>query len=175
MNENNEELKTTDLLKYETVLPEDFNGVFNFTNWSDEDFIGVWGGKNYIFPAQSTSPMIMPESSPIEIQNIRKKFAKDLGQREFFKSKDYAPLMAQERNTDGSARLNSIQQAGTYNIDQLAPFIQKCLTPLPISKAKVEEAPKDKLEDKLSKNDDGELNTQAIDSKKSLKQKALES
>lgn len=166
MNEDN-------IMKYETVLPEDFDGVFRFTNPTDEDFIGKWGGKEYKYPAQTTSPMIIPEHSPLEIQNIRKKFAKDLGEREFFKSPAYAKLRLQEINTDGTPRLNSIHMAGTYSTDNLTSFIQQCLKPLPISKALVTEMQKEKLEDKLTRDDDGELNTVAIDKKTSLKDKAF--
>jgi len=161
------------IMKYETVLPENFNGVFHFTNWTDEDFVGKWGSKDYNFPANSTSPMVLPEHSPLEIQNIRKKFAKDLAEREFFKNQSYTKLQGQERTPNGEARLNSIHQAGTYSIDTLAPFIQKCLEPLQIVRATVTVTEKVPLEDTLTRNDDGELNTEAIDRKTSLKSKAL--
>jgi len=59
------------IMKYETSLPEDFTGVFYFTNWSNEDFVGKWGGKQYTFAAETTSPMVIPEHSPLEIQHIR--------------------------------------------------------------------------------------------------------
>lgn len=162
-----------DIMKYEQVLPENFNGVFYFTNWSDEDFVGVWNSKQYSFPKKSTSPMIIPEHSPVEIQNIRKKFAKNLAEREFYKSKEYGRLMSQERNPDGSPRLNSLHQGGTYSMNELAPYIQKCLEPLPMSHVVVTDVPKENVEDKLSRNEDGELNTTAIDRKTSLTQKAL--
>lgn len=162
-----------DVMKYETVLPEDFDGNFWFTNDSDEDFIGKWGGKEYKYPARTTSKMIIPEHSPLEIQNIRKKFAKDWAEKQFFKSDGYNRFKAQEVNNDGSPRLNSIHMAGSYSLDQLSPFIQQCLKPLSVSKAIVTEMQKDKLEDKLSLNDDGDLNTVAITQKVSLKDKAL--
>lgn len=161
-----------DKMKMETVLPADFDGVFRFTNPTEEDFIGVWGKKEYRFPAMSTSPMVMPEHSPIEIQHIRKKFAKDLGEREFFKSSAYNSYRSQE-GTPNNRTMSGIHQAATYNDKDLAPFIQKCLEPLPISKVTVTEAVVQPLEEKLSRNDDGELNSQAIDKKASLKQKAL--
>ena len=149
-------------MKYDTTLPEDFNGVFYFTNGSDTDFTGVWGGKKYLFPAMTTSPMVIPEHSPLEVQYIRKKFAKDLAEREFYNSKDYKKLMGQERNPDGSPRLNGLHSAGTYSVDQLSDFIQKCLEPLPISKAIVTEEKKAPIEENLSRNDSGELNTTAF-------------
>ena len=163
------------IMKFETVLPPNFDGVFKFTNWTEEDFIGVWGGKEYHYPAQSTSPMLIPDHSPLEIQHIRKKFAKDLAEREYFKSNGFANLMKQERNPDGTPRLNGIHSAGTYTINELTPYIQKCLEPLTITHAVVTVAQKEKIEDKLTRNEDGELNTTAIDQKTSLKAKALAS
>ena len=162
-------------MSYDSVLPENFDGTFRFTNWTDEDFVGTWGSKEYLFPAGTTSPIIITNQTPLEIQQIRKKFAKNLAEREFGKSQSYSDLMRQERNSDGTPRLNSIQQAGSYSLESLTSYIQKCLEPLPISKATISDIPKEPLEDKLSRNDEGELNTQAIDKKISLKKKALES
>jgi hypothetical protein len=163
------------IMKYETTLPEDFTGVFYFTNWTDEEFTGAWGGKKYVYPAQATSPMIIPEHSPLEVQYIRKKFAKDLAEKAFYNSTSYNKLMTQERNPDGSPRLNGLHSAGTYSIDQLAPFIQRCLEPLPISKALVTEDKKAPVEESLSRNEDGELNTTAFGVKDNvnLREKAL--
>lgn len=162
------------IMEYSSTLPENFDGIFRVTNWTDEDFIGRWGSKDYLFPAKSTSPMIIINQTPLEIQQIRKKFAKDLAEREFGKGTAYANLMKQERNSDGTPRLNSIMQAGTYSVNDMTALIQKCLEPLPVGKAKVTETKKEKLEDKLSRNDDGNLNTEVVDSKKSLRKKALE-
>lgn len=161
-------VKVEDIMKMETVLPTDFDGVFRFTNWSDEEFIGIWGGKEYHFPPNSTSPMVIQEHSPLEVQHIRKKFAKNLAEREFFNSSKYAKFKAQETNPDGSPRLNSIHQAGQYSDSELALLIQRCLKPLPVSKATVTEAVKARVEDKLSKDNEGELNTQPINKDKSV-------
>lgn len=162
------------IMKYESQLPENFDGVFRFTNWSNEDFTGVWGGKTYTYPAMSTSPMVIPEHSPLEIQHIRKKFAKDLAQREYFKGEEYTKrFLTQEKNPDGTPRLNSIHQAGSYTIEDLTPLIKRCLEPLTITNAKVETVVKEPIETKLSRNEDGELNTQALDKKTSLRDKAL--
>jgi len=119
-------------MKYETMLPQDFDGVFKFTNWSDEEFVGIWNKKEYHFPPQATSPMIIPEHSPLEIQHIRKKFARDLAEREWFKGLQYEGLRKSEgEKLDGIVvpRLNSIHQAGTYTLDNLKDGIQKCLKP----------------------------------------------
>lgn len=168
-------MQEENIMKFQETLPENFDGTFRFTNWTEEDFVGVWNKREYHFPAKSTSPMIMPEFTPLEVQHIRKKFAKALAEREFFKSQNYARLMGQERNPDGSPRLNSIQQAGTYDLGQLSNLIQRCLEPLEIKQASVTDAPVQSIEDRLSRNEDGELNTQAIDKKTSLKEKALKS
>jgi len=160
-----------DVMKMETILPEDFDGVFKFTNYSDEEFIGVWGKKQYAFPPNATSPMIIPEHSPLEVQNIRKKFAKELAEREFFKSSKYEHLRSPE-GTLGNRTMSGIQTANTYTLDDLAPFIQAALRPLEVKMAKVtlkKEAP---LEDKLSRDDDGDLRTKPVDQKESLTAKA---
>lgn len=161
------------IMKYETVLPTDFDGVFKFTNWSDEEFIGLWDKKQYHFPFESTSPMIIPEHSPLEIQHIRKKFAKDLAEREFFKGKKYEILRKPE-GTLGNRTMSGIHTASTYTLNDLAEGIQACLKPLAIQKAFVEEVKVSPLEDMLSKNEDGTLNTVAVDKKASLRARALD-
>ncbi len=165
--------KRHEVFKYNTILPEDFDGVFRFSNPSDEDFIGRWGNKEYIFPAQSTVPLIIPEHTPIEIQNIRKKFAKDLAIREYFKSKDYN-LKADQEGEFGNKRFTSIHQAATYTDNDLIPYIQACLADLPASKLVTKPVVTQPIEEKLNRDDNGELITQAIDAKTSLKKKALD-
>lgn len=160
------------IMKYETVLPENFDGVFRFTNWTDEEFVGKWGNKEYHFAPNATSPMIIPEHSPLEIQHIRKKFAKDLSEREFYKSKKYE-IFRKPEGTLGNRTMSGIHTASTYTIDDLAEGIQKCLTPLEMKKAFVQNVETIPLEQKLSKDDDGNINTQAIDKKASLRDRAL--
>lgn len=161
------------IMKYEATLPENFDGTFWFTNPTDEEFVGIWGKKEYHFAPQTTSKMIMPEYTPLEVQHIRKKFAKDLAEREFFKSKSYESFRSQE-GTPNNRTMSGIHQAATYTLGDLTPFIQKCLEPLEISQVAVTEAQIPTVEDKLTRNDDGELNTEAIDQKKSLRKKALD-
>lgn len=160
-------------MKVENVLPADFDGVFRFTNWSDEEFVGIWGKKEYHFAANATSPMVIPEHSPLEIQQIRKKFAKDLAEREFYKSQKYQRFQDQERTAEGVAKLNSIHQAASYTLDDLAEGIQRCLKPLEEKRAFVETVEETPLESKLSRDDEGNLNTMALDKKTSLKERAL--
>lgn len=162
-------------MERESILPTDYDGVFRFTNWTDEDFVGKWNSKEYRFPARSTAPINISDETPLGVQYIRKKFARDLAEREYAKSEGYGKLMAQERNNDGSPRLNSMHQAGTYSIETLAPFIQRCLEPLTLMRAEVTDSVRNPLEEKLSRSEDGSLNTTAIDKKVSLKKKVLES
>lgn len=174
------EQKLSEVMKYERTLPEDFDGTFYFTNDSDEDFIGKWGGKEYRFAAHATSPILIMDASPLDIQQIRKKFARDWAVKEFGKSETYQKLLAQERNPDGTPRLNSIHQGGTYSDNDLIALIQRCLKPLPVKRAEVKTIEKTPIEDKLSRDNDGELNTMVvsqnadlIQERKSLRKKAL--
>lgn len=162
------------VMNYEPTLPADFTGVFYFTNsWEDKEFIGIWGKKEYHFPANSTSPMIIPEHSPLEIQHIRKKFAKDWAEQDFFKSKNYEILRSPE-GTMGNRTMSGIHTASAYTLNDLAEGIQKCLRPLEIKKAFITQKETTPLESSLSRNDDGELNTKALSGKESLKARALE-
>lgn len=157
---------------FKPVLPPDFDGVFRFTNWTKQDFSGTWGKKEYLFPAMRTTPMIIPEHSPVEIQNIRKKFAKDLAEREFFKSKEYK-LLADQEGKPGNRTMTGIHQAGQYSIDDLAKLIQKGLEPLEGAQSVSQDMNLPKVEDKLTRDEEGSLRTEAVDPKKSLVQKAL--
>lgn len=154
------------IMAYESVLPPDFDGTFKFSNPSDEDFIGKWNSREYLFPAGTTVPMIMSEHSPLEIQHIRKKFALDLAEREFFKTKKYETFRSREGVKDDMGMIqprgNGMSHAGQYTIGELTPFIQKCLQPLPVATLTSKEAKKTKLEDVLHKDDDGKLVTAAL-------------
>jgi hypothetical protein len=170
-------IEDTSIMKYETTLPEDFNGVFHFTNWSNDSFVGRWGGKEYHFPAETTSPMIIPEHSPLEIQHIRKKFAKDLAEREYFKTPQYEHQRLREGEKDDYGMIRprgqGMSHAGQYSLDQLSPYIQRCLEPLPVAKALVKTVEKTPIEENLTRNNKGKLNTEAIDENESLTAKAL--
>lgn len=166
-------MEQENVMKFESILPADFDGVFRFTNWSDTEFVGVWGKKEYHYPANSTSPMVIPEHSPIEIQNIRKKFAKDLAEREFFKGRTYEMLRSPE-GTLGNRTMSGIHTAGAYTMDDLKEGIQACLKPLELKKAFISEVVDVPMATKLSRNDDGELNTMALKGNESLKARALD-
>lgn len=148
--------------QFTNVLPEDFDGVFRFTNPSTDEFIGKWGGKSYTYPAMSTVPMIIHDATPLEIQNIRKKFAKELAEREFFKSSKAASM------TSKVGELNSIHQANVYAEADLAEWIQKCLTALPVAQPIIAETPKIDTEASLSRTPKGKLRTRVLDEDESL-------
>lgn len=175
--------------KFDTILPEGFDGTFRFTNATDEDFVGKWGGREYLYPAQKTTPMVIYDATPLETQNIRKKFAKDLAEREFFKSKKYEVYRLREGERDDMGMIKprgqGMSHAGSYNEDDLQQYIQQCLTPLPTAIPMSSIVPKEDLEEKLTKDKKGNTITNALDddsssvfqqveTKRSLKNKAME-
>lgn len=113
-------------------LTNDFDGVFRFTNATDEDFSGFWNNKEYVFPAGTCCPMIIANEPLENIQEIRKKFAYKLAVREFYKGKVYAKM---------SKMGNGLPP--TFDEKILEPWIEQCLKPLPIAKAKVKEGKRD--------------------------------
>lgn len=120
------------------VLPDNFDGTFKFTNDSDEDFVARWNNVEYTFPARKTTPMIINDASPIEVQSIRKKFATEFAEREYYKS---GPLKQLEALTPiGGA--NSMHSAVTYNPRDLEPYIQRCLRPLEVGQIKAKAIPR---------------------------------
>lgn len=147
------------------MLPENFDGLVRFNNWSDEEFTAKYNSKEYIIPAQSTCVLspLMPDRSPIELLNVCKKFALDLAIREWGKSQWFKDQLKRERNIDGSPRGYGMSGASTYSIDQLAPFIEKALYLYPQAKAKVQESLRPKLEDSLSRDKKGRLNSKAVE------------
>lgn len=96
-------------------------GVFYFTNPTNEQFVARWNNVDYIFEPKTTVPLIIANEPPENIQDIRKKFAKKLALQIFHQSKRYKDLV----------------KAGgyipaTYDDDtELGATIQACLTPLP--------------------------------------------
>lgn len=119
-------------------FPETFDGRFYFTNFSNVDYTDHWGGVAYTFPAMTTSPIVIPTATGNETQAIRKKFARGLAEREFYKSDKLKMLEGQTPVGQGQ----NLHSAATYTESDLTPYIQKCLAPLPISSAKVEKVMK---------------------------------
>ncbi len=109
-------------------ITDEFDGVFRFSNNSDEDFVALWNNKEYTFPARTRSPMIIQNESLENIQEIRKRFAYKWAEREWFKSEEYQ-RMSKLGNGLPPTRQDAV----------LEPLIQQCLDPLPLSKATVKE------------------------------------
>lgn len=112
-------------------MNNEFDGVFRFTNATEEDFKVLWNNKEYTFIAGTSSPMIIPNETLENIQEIRKRFAYKLAVREFHKSKEYRTM---SKMGDGLPP--------TYDDKILEPWINQCLNPLPISKVEVKELPR---------------------------------
>lgn len=145
-----------------SVLPSDFDGVFRFTNYTNRDFVAKWNNIAYTFPALKTSPMIIPNATPEEVQSIRKKFAKELAVQEVFNT-EKIKIQDRVRGEQGVPAL--------YTDADLAPFVQKCLEPLPIAQATVTPLPKDN-EDRYTKNSRGKNVTRVLQEGESLTQQA---
>lgn len=107
---------------------QDFDGVFRFTNATNEDFKALWNNKEYVFKAGTCSPMIISGETDEARQEIRKKFAYKLALREFYKSNDYMHMKDQGQGLPP-----------TYDESILNPWIQQCLEKLPESRAEVTE------------------------------------
>lgn len=140
----------------ENILPSDFDGVFRFTNFSDRDFTAKWDNVSYTFPALKTSPMIMP-FTPVEIQSIRKKFARELAEREFYLTEKFKSM-------------NNIVPGGTpalYTDSDLTQFVQKCLEPLEVASVITKVLPKGN-EDFMSKDRKGKNVSRVLDADESL-------
>lgn len=108
-----------------------FDGVFRFTNPTTEDFTVLWNSKEYTFPARSTCPMIIQNETQEAIQEIRKKFAYKLAQREFYNGKIYKQMSNQGRG-----------MPPLFDEKLLQPTVDACLTELPITQAIVKPARK---------------------------------
>lgn len=111
-------------------MEDDFNGVFMFSNNSDEDFVKMWNSVEYTFPARKRVPMIIRNESPENVQEIRKRFAFAWAEREWFKSAEYQRM---------SKMGNGLPP--TRDDKVLEPLIQMCLSPLPEARATVQDKP----------------------------------
>lgn len=142
----------------EDILPAGFNGTFYFTNFSKEEFKARWNKKEYTFPSESTVPMVILDATPAEVQNIRKKFARELAEREFVKSEKYGKLDAM--NPHGTNA--SFRTAVGYNESELNVYIEQCLKPLKIENITIHHVSND-FEGKLHTDDKGNPITPVVD------------
>lgn len=114
-------------------LPDNFDGVFRFTNFTDKEFKAKWNNVEYTFPPLKTTPMIISSATPEEVQHIRKKFARELAESMFYESEKFKYMNDKERG----------QVPALYTESDIAPFVQRCLEPLPIAQATTRVMPKD--------------------------------
>lgn len=113
------------------VIPESFKGYFEFTNFSDEPFTAMWNSVAYTFPPMTTSPLIILKESPENVQEIRKRFAKKLAEREFAKTQKFKDL---SKSSEG---MPTFRSALSYQESDLSDLTQKCLMPLEVATPKV--------------------------------------
>ena len=119
---------------------QDFDGVFRFTNATDEDFTALWNNKEYTFKAGTCSKIIIPEENGEGIQEIRKKWAYKLAIREFYKSDEYVRMSKMGGGLPP-----------TFGDEKLTKWIQECLEPLPEGTVEVKAAPVQTVATKASK------------------------
>lgn len=125
----------------------DFDGIFRFTNATNEDFVTLWNNVEYTYPAGQTVPMVIKNESIENIQQIRKYFAKRLAEREYFKSKGFKEM----RNGIKDKDMGRNVVPTSYNEKELQPWIDECLKSLPAGKAVVRRLPADEVITKASK------------------------
>ncbi len=114
-------------------IPEDFSGVFMFTNWTKKEKVFMWNNKEYTFPPLKTVPLIIPGETLENIQEIRKKWAFKLAESEWYDGAEYRKLSKMGRGLPP-----------TRDDKVLQPMIDKCLNPLPIARATVKEGKKER-------------------------------
>jgi hypothetical protein len=144
------------------TLPEDFNGVFYFTNPTDTEFESYWNSVKYTFPAEKTVPLIIPAESPLGVQEIRKKFAKELATLMFYKTDKYR--IREESAPAGGM----VQNPAIFTEADLAPYIQMCISPLPLAQATAKVEVLDQTEKKMHVDEEGKRRTKVVKSGDSL-------
>lgn len=114
---------------------EEFNGTFYFTNPTDKERSYLWNNREYTFPAKSTVPLIIMGEPLENIQEIRKRFAYRMAQDRFYEGEK--PSVG-ESYTKLKNMGNGLPP--TFNPTIFEPWIEECLTPLPIAKSNVKQA-----------------------------------
>lgn len=125
-------MQENNMVADDEIMSLDFDGVFRFTNDSDEDFVTLWNNQEYIFPAHKTVKLIIANETLENVQEIRKRFAYRWAVREFYKSKEYFKM---------SKMGNGLPP--TFDERILEPMIERCLTPLPEAPIKIRKRVKD--------------------------------
>jgi hypothetical protein len=109
----------------------DFDGVTRFTNWLPEPITLFWNSVGYTFEPLKRVPLQIPDATPKEVEAIRKKFAMDLAVHYFYNTDKFKSMdLSVEDSQAGKV-------PALYTEADLAPYIQKCLEPLPLGKPPV--------------------------------------
>lgn len=124
------------------TINEDFSGVFYFTNPTKVERKRLWNNKEYIFPAESTVPLIIPSETLDNIQEIRKRFAKDMALERLYEGEKVLDRDGKVIFDYAKAKEMGGGLPPTFSEKILEPFIEECLKPLPIKRAKVQEGTK---------------------------------
>ncbi len=143
------------------TLPEGFNGVFYFTNPTDTEFVSYWDSVRYTFPASKTVPLIIPNETPLGVQEIRKKFARELATLMFYNTDKY-------KLREGIAPAGSGKTPAIFTDADLKPYVQMCIEPLPLSQATTEKVELDQTEKKMRVDENGKRRTRVLKEGESL-------
>lgn len=108
-----------------------------FTNPTNKERKYLWNNKEYIFPAESTVPLIIPTETLENIQEIRKRFAYRMAEERLYEG---------EKTEGGYDYMKTKEMGGgmppTFDVKILEPWIHECLKPLPIKRAEIKQAKK---------------------------------
>lgn len=113
----------------EDTYNDEFGGVFYFTNPTKQERKYLWNNKEYVFPPESTVPLIIPTETLENIQEIRKRFAYRMAEERFYESDQYMKMKDMGNG-----------MPATFDPKILEPMIQECLKPLEIKRAGVKNA-----------------------------------
>src|SRR5258707_12287062 len=116
---------------------EEFSGVFMFTNPTKQERKYLWNNKEYVFPPESTVPLIIPTETLENIQEIRKRFAFRMAEERLYEG-EILP---------GGYNYSKAKEMGgglppTFDPKILEPFIGECLKPLAIKRAEIKQGKK---------------------------------
>ncbi len=121
---------------------EEFSGVFMFTNPTKQERKYLWNNKEYMFPPESTVPLIIASETLDNIQEIRKRFALRMAEERLYEGE---PVKNREGKVVFDYKKAKEQGNGippTFDAKILEPMIEECLKPLPIKRVAVKEGKK---------------------------------
>lgn len=115
----------------DSIINEEFSGVYYFTNPTKKERSYLWNNKEYVFPPESTVPLIIMGEPLENIQEIRKRFAYRMAEERWYEGEDY-----QKMKNQGNG------MPPTRDDKVLNELIQECLKPLPIKQAVINQGKK---------------------------------